>query len=256
MNTQRAQRLAAMMGYAVTAGTTALANSMLSHGFTAGAGDFLPSKDADLLTWATNFHTIGAANATDCGTIAGDWTTFNGFLTSYSASLATATDPSTRTPAAVTAKDNDKDFLVAESRSLARKIRGYAATSNDLLTSLGLTVPDKVPTRVAVPSTQPVLSIVSNSALTHQLRLRDATTPTSNAKPPGAKLAAVFCAIPATGSPSPGDYKFVGLATKRFMSVVNDSGNTGKTAYYKARWVNSRGEEGPDSDAISATIAA
>ena len=59
--------------------------------------DFLPAKDAELLSWKTDFSAAITATPTDYGLVAGQATAFAALLSAYSAALAIATNPMTRT---------------------------------------------------------------------------------------------------------------------------------------------------------------
>jgi predicted phage tail protein len=76
-------------------------------------------------------------------------------------------------------------------------------------------------TRVGVPTTKPVATVDTSRRLSHIIDFRDADKPRSTATP-----------------------------------YLTDSAgaDAGKTAHYWLRWVNTRGEAGPWSDTISATI--
>jgi hypothetical protein len=41
-----------------------------------------------------------------------------------------------------------------------------------------------------------------------------------------------------------------------FAGVENSAADSGNTAVYMARWINTRGEKGPWSEVITATVAA
>ena len=100
------------------------------------ASDYIPSTDAGVLSFASNFSTIVTAAPLPLGLTTSQATSLAGFVTSYSTSLTAATDPSTRGPAAVLAKDTAKRTLVAYLRTLARIV--HAKSNGDFLTRQNL----------------------------------------------------------------------------------------------------------------------
>jgi hypothetical protein len=60
------------------------------------------------------------------------------------------------------------------------------------------------------------------------------------------------------GSPpaGPADCTFLATTTRSTHLAEYDDGDGGKSVYYITRWINSRGETGPWSDTVAATIAA
>lgn len=91
------------------------------------------------------------------------------------------------------------------------------------------------------------------------IRLVDETTPTKKAKPFGVEGAEVYSYIPADGEEPPMDlekWRFEGLATRSTFQIAYNGDDVGKTAVIRAQWFNPRGEPGPASTAITATIAA
>jgi hypothetical protein len=103
------------------------------------------------------------------------------------------------------------------------------------------------------------LALVDNAARSHRLRLVDETTLTKRAKPEGVEGAEVYSFVAADGQAPPADltqWRFEGQTRRWDYTVSYDAADVGKTAYLKALWFNPRGQCGPESEPIAATVAA
>ena len=80
--------------------------------------------------------------------------------------------------------------------------------------------------------------------------------PTTKAKPAGVRGAEIYCAIATTAPADPAAYRFLALDTATPYLIEHAPADGGKTAHYLLRWVNTRGEAGPWSETVSATIGA
>ena len=87
----------------------------------------------------------------------------------------------------------------------------------------------------------------------------DANTPTSRAKPDGVRGCQIWMKVCEQGEQAPNDPKqltFVATDTKSPYVLQFEGFEGGMTVYYWLRWENTRGEVGPWSDAVMATIPA
>jgi hypothetical protein len=218
--------------------------------------DFLPSKDQDLDAWATNFSARITLAPTTYGLVAGDATALATLVTGFSSALATATNPVTRTAGTVAAKDTARAVLVADIRSLARRIQAFPSVTAQQKADLGLPIHDAVPTPVPPPATKPIVTILEKDNKVHVIRLADETTPNKRARPVGTSGAEVYSFV---GPNPPGDlegWRFEGIASRSDFDVDFNSDDVGKVATIVARWFNRKGEVGPVSNPITGTIAA
>jgi hypothetical protein len=60
----------------------------------------------------------------------------------------------------------------------------------------------------------------------------------------------------AAAAGDPANFTFLTMTTKPSFRATFKPAEGGKTAIYMARWVNTRGEEGPGSELEMATVAA
>jgi hypothetical protein len=68
--------------------------------------------------------------------------------------------------------------------------------------------------------------------------------------------AEIWCAVGPTPPANPVQYRFLALGTDAPHLVEHAAADAGQMAHYLVRWVNTRGQPGPWSETISATIVA
>ncbi len=220
------------------------------------AADFIPATDLGLTTWSANFESGIDTEYATYGLTSGQATAYTALDTAYQAAYTAATDPGTRTPVTIAAKDTARTALVANARFLAAIVNAYPGTTNMGRATLGLNPRGDTPTPVPTPTTKPLPVVLRYNPLQHVLQIRDVTTPTSRAKPFGSVGAQVFVKV---GTPAPADISecvLKGIYTKPFLPVDFDSADAGKLAHYITRWITRRGLTGPSSDIITATVPA
>ena len=133
---------------------------------------FLPTTDNALLAWSLNFSTLISATPTTYGLSSTQATAYATLHSQYSAALATATNPTTRTKANVAAKNTARDALKTDARLLAKIVDGQATVTDQQRIQLGLNV-RTVPTPVPVPSLPPEMDIVSVIGRTVKIRVHN-----------------------------------------------------------------------------------
>lgn len=218
--------------------------------------DFVPGKDADLLSYATNYSAKVTATPTAYGLVAADATALAALVSAYSAALAEATNPDTRTSSKVAMKNLAKAHLVADIRALSRKVQASTTVTVEQLSDLGLPIHKHQPTPIPAPATMPLVNVVTVRHGSHVIRLADETTPTSRAKPFGVDGAEVLVFVGETPPADIDQWEIKGLATRAQFQIDYDSADAGKTAHIIARWFNPRGHTGPNSVPVTERIAA
>lgn len=217
---------------------------------------YIPARDADLNTWAANFATLIAASPTSYGLVSGDATVITGVQTAFAAGYATATSPSTRTPQTVQAKNADKISMLATVRPYAQTIANNAGVSSSAKVALGVNPRTSTPTPITTPTTNPVLTIAQAMSHQHIVRYRDTiASPSVKAKPYGVIGVQVFGTVSATPITDPAGLDFLFQTTKSPFVATWDNTDTGKQAYYSARWVTRTGLVGPWSAVVNFTVA-
>jgi hypothetical protein len=218
--------------------------------------DWVKSNDAALQAQATQFSTYLTANAVALGLVAGDATTLAGFVTTFTTKLAIASNDATRTKVTIAEKDTAKAVLVADLRSLGRRIQANPSVTAAQKTALGLPVHDAVPSPVPVPVTRPVVSVMGVAQWDVAVRAVDETTPMSRSKPAGAVGLQYFSWV--NVAPAPEDlelWRFEGIATKSEFVISYNLADAGKPITIVARWFTRKGEVGPTSERVSTALA-
>lgn len=205
---------------------------------------YMPNRDADLSAWMLNFATLIAVDPTDYGLVAGDATAITAAQAAFTAALATATDPSTRTAATIAAKDAARAAAETTLRAYAQRIKANPAVTNEQRVDLGLTVDAFPPTPVPPPATAPALLLVNATPLAARLNFRDSATPLLKRKPAGVIGLELFRSIGTVAAVDPTQADYIATITKTPFSVSYDAGDVGKVATYFGRWVTRSGPAG------------
>lgn len=223
------------------------------------ANDYVPRPDGAFAAFVDNFwaklytwwelNSLNVDDLTDLGKAVDEW------HASYPAHIAAQA----AAEAASTAKDHARARLIALLRPTTQFVQTYPKTTNADRADMGITVREASLTPAQTPRTRPIARVTTGQRLTHTLRFSDEATPQLKRKPKGTMGAEVWLALtgPNTAPPPPGEaYKFVSVSGKGALLSAFTSADAGKTAHYCLRWASTRGEKGPWSEVISATVAA
>ncbi len=137
---------------------------------------------------------------------------------------------------------------------VAQWLRNNKKLDTGDLAGLGLTVPDEEPTAVTPVEYGPVLSVDKMSTLFHKIRVADPENPETQAMPKGHRLE-LQRFIGAANLPGTdlvfSTYKVVGRFLIKSEFTEEDKG---KTAYYRAYYLTTRGDRSPASDILPVLI--
>lgn len=217
--------------------------------------DYIPSNDAGVLSYASNFSTIVTASAVALGLTTSQATTLSGLVLSYSTSLTASSDPSTRGPAAVLAKDTARRTLVAYLRTLARIIQANPAVTNAQRFDLGLPARGTLPSPIPAPGEAPDVDVKSVSGRTILIRIHRASG-SRRGKPYGVAGANVYSHVGATPPVSIVDWTYEGHVSRpnNVEVVLPADVAGGSTVWLCASWFNPRGQAGATSAPVSTNI--
>lgn len=223
--------------------------------------DYIPDSDAAFQQWLANFVAQLEAQAGALPALAADLPALQAVRDAVDARMVAHREARAAAQAAQAAKDLAVRQAVRRARAAARRLQADPAATDSLRRSFGLTVPDRTRTPVAAPQSPPHVMFQAAERFRHTLRLLDGTGGlVRRGKPRGALGCEVWLRIEppagtgATGPAAAGEFSLLGITTNgRFEQVFKDPVG-GWTAHYRARWFSRRGEKGPWSETISATI--
>jgi hypothetical protein len=222
---------------------------------TAMSTNFLPTRDALLLDWSSNFNTKITASPTTYGLTAAQATAYGTLNTAFSSAYTTATAPSTRTRGTVAAKNAARATLKANARLLARIVQATASVTAQQKIDLGLTPRDVIPSPINPPTEAPVIEIVAALGRTIKLNLRTVGSD-RRGKPNGVQGASLFSFVGAAAPADLSDWMFEGSTTRTSFDVeFAPTIPAGSQVWLTAFWFNPRSQSGPACTPINAYIA-
>jgi len=216
----------------------------------------VPPGDPEFHAAVADFVTYANANLAALGLVAGDMTPVTTAQTAWNTGFANHNAAQSAAQNARQAKDDARVAMIDAIRVVVLKMEGSGMLSDPERQSLHITVADTTPTPSPVPTTRPVGQVDTSQRLRHTISFLDETTPGIRAKPAGVLGAEIYNKI---GGPPPtddSDVTYLATDTRSPYLVEYDSGQAGQIAHYMLRWINTRGERGPWSETVSATIGA
>lgn len=208
---------------------------------------YIPTKDADLIDWGSNFASVITADPAAYGLLAADALVIQTNFDEFQAAYTLAVNPATRTIVTIAAKDEEKAGFLSLARGYAAIIRANAGVSDEAKAAAGLTIPDPTPTPIPVPTTSPLLAAPLQGQGVILMTITDSATPTLKKKPFGV-LGGILYAGVWTGAtpPVPGTLTVVGLYTKSDNVITTASfASPGDKFRFQAQWYNRKGQLGP-----------
>ena len=209
-----------------------------------------PSKDSDLNVYVQMTVPYLITNATRLKVTADNQSAMSARLSEWNAEYPASQNPDTRTKTNIQNKDIARKEIINVMRSVFADVPASALTTQDRNT-LNLPLREGTNTPNPVPTTTPIGQVDTSRRLEHTISFTDEDG--AIAKPKGVRGCQVWYKI-GTAPIDPKELTF--LATNTSSPQVNtfDGEHAGQPAYYWLRWENTRGETGPWSDAVMATI--
>lgn len=205
---------------------------------------YIPSKDADFANWLANFAALITLAPAAYGLAAGDATIIQAAADSFAAAYLLATSPATRTAPTIADKTTERASAEATVRPYATAISRDTGVTDLNKTAVGVNLVTTTRTPVPAPSTPPALTLISATHGNQRLGYRDATTPTSKAKPFGAIGIELYRSVGIVSAVDPAQATYLGTVTKSPTDVPQAAGDVGKLATYFARFVTRSGPAG------------
>jgi len=217
------------------------------------ATDNIPPADADFNNWIVPFSNFVNTNAAAMRLAPNDIAPLTAAVATWS--MAYPAHNAATASATTTNKDQARTAIESLTRPLIQQLQASPKVTNAQRNTMKITVRATTRTRASVPQTAPMATVDTSRRLQHIIDFRDTASPKSKAKPAGVAGCEIWGKV---GSPAPTDIS-------QLVYVATDSGTpylaeytgaqAGQMVCYWLRWVNPRGEKGPWSEAVSATIA-
>lgn len=217
--------------------------------------DYVPKSDAEFNNWQNNLVEIVSENAEAWNIASTDLANLKTKQNVSVVAFAKANNKQNRTQADVLAKNEARQDYEKNLRSFVAQ---WLASNNKVTdvdrTRMGLTVKSGTRTAVPVPTTSPVGSVDFSVRLQHTVHFSDEASPRSKAKPAGVHGCEIYMKVDGEAPKDASELTYVVTDTATPYVVKFDGNKAGKTVYYWLRWVNTRGETGPWSIAVSAMV--
>ena len=216
--------------------------------------DYIPNSDADFHTWLHNFQNYATANLAPLGLTTADQTALQNVITAWEAAYNAHAAAQAAAQSARQAKDDSRDEAEAVLRPMSGQLQARTEVTDAQRLALGLPVRSTTRRASSTPTTRPVAQIDTSQRLRHTISWTDELTPTTRARPDGVSGCEIFSKVGEPAPVDPEELKYLALDTATPYIVFFDGSDAGKIAYYMLRWVSTRGERGPWSHTVSATI--
>jgi hypothetical protein len=216
--------------------------------------DYIPDPDAAFEAWSYQFCTFAGANLVALGIVAGDLIPVT---TAQAIWQAEFQDHLTAQAAAQNArqrKDNAREVFESAIRALVIRLQASPSVSDGERAGLGITVPDAINTPIGAPTSRPILAVDTSQRLRHTIAFSDEATPNSRAKPDGARGCEIFVKLGGAAPLDLSECTYLATDTRTPYVTEFDGSDANKLAHYIGRWVSTRGEPGPISETVSATV--
>jgi hypothetical protein len=223
------------------------------------ASSYIPASDSGFNDWLLNFSTKLTAAPATYGLTAPDATIVSDQAALWTAAYGPTLIPATRTSPAIATKDAVKAATLATVRPFSVNISLNASVTDGAKAAIRVTVRKVTPTPVPPPTTKPVIGILTNVAGVVQFQVRDATTPTTKAKPAGCIGVELWAAVGVAAAIDPSQARYVGTQTKTPNSWTAEPTDRTKIVTFFTRWTTRSGAggrayTGPWSDPVNTVI--
>jgi hypothetical protein len=216
---------------------------------------WIPNEDSQLSPFGINFATLVNTDPARYGVTPADAAEVLEAASAFTAAYQVWNSPATATSSNLCLKDEARAKLVAALRRVGALVRvSESVTAADKI-AMGVKPTPRSYPRTPAPQECPALSLTFNNHTGHTLRVYSPHS-TSAARPRGTVGVLLFRTIAETAVNHPDEARFVAFVTRDRIHLEPARGHNGKRATYFARWAGTKGELGPWSTPISASIAA
>lgn len=221
--------------------------------------DYIPSNDVYFSSWVDNFLSYLSANVAHFGMTGEEIESLADELSpAYQTAVLAHHQARNAAKSAGSQKEITRGELESAIRAVVARIQAYPATTNVDRDALGIPRrgESNSPANVPALDSRPSAIIDIRPHLKHVLRIHSENDVSPKAgKPPGVKGCEIWVK---TGSAPENinDMTYVGTSTRNPFIVTFQNEDANKMAYYRFRYLDSKGVPGDWSEVDSATIAA
>lgn len=211
-----------------------------------------PSKEADLNVYFQLAIAYLILNGTRLLISAANITALTNLLNSWNDVYPDSQNKNTRTKSIVQNKDIIREKIMDLLRTVYDDIPNSILTVEDRNT-LNITKKDYVRSPSPIPVTKPICQVDTSRRLEHTISHTDEDG--TQGKPAGVRGCQIWYKV---GAPAidPSELSYLTTDTASPFTHQFSGDLAGKNVYYWLRWENTRGEVGPWSDVVMATITA
>ncbi|MDR2120476.1 MAG: hypothetical protein LBP64_06345 [Tannerella sp.] len=217
--------------------------------------DYIPRQDGKFLEWAHKLILYLKAHLTAWGIDPDLVAPIETLYNIYSNAYTLAQDPN-RGKVDVLSKNESRDALKAALRQFVKEHLIYnSLITNEDREHMGLPIHDTKPTPPRVPTDMPIAEINFATHLQHIIHVKTGTL-TGRAKPSDAHSFEVWNKVGGDQPKDDSEWSYVNTSTRSPLTVNYPLADVGKTVYYRFRWLNTRNQAGPWSEAIISAVIA
>lgn len=214
---------------------------------------FIPGKDADLLVWSKANSAVITANPVDVLLTPAIATTYAGLVADFEEKLLAAKAENAGKTDRIR-KDQARKDLVAYARAWARNVQGNFAVTEEIRSSLGISLRNNPGTPINAPTQRPVMQVLSADGLYFKLSIR-AIGAEGKAKLSGTDGAVVFTYVGSAPEPDMSKWTLQGQVTRNDLTIEMPSTlQAGSQVWFRCAWYSPRGQYGPPSTPICAYV--
>ena len=214
--------------------------------------DSIPNKDPEFNDWFENLFGFAIPNAAALGLTDDQTKTLTDAHTQWVAAYPSLNAAEAAHHAATLVKDQTRATVESVVRPLIQQLQTSPNVTDEQRKKLKITVRSTTRTRTSAPASAPVANVDTSQRLRHIISYKDAVG--NRAKPPGVAYCEIWNKV---GTPAPtdvGQLTYMGNASRTPQLEEYSAAQSGQLVTYWLRWVSTRGEKGPWSEPISATV--
>jgi hypothetical protein len=207
----------------------------------------VPTVDAQLAAYSTNFNDLGTARPGDFSLSVSQMAQYTTLHLAWIAAYNAAKADGARSKALVVGKTDAKNSLLVFARELYGLIKASALVSNEDKTLIGVVVRQFDPSPIPPPALAPLVTLLSVTGRVALYKLTDATAPSSRRKALNAEGATILSFVGATPPPASASGWKIERQTGRttFTITFPNSVVPGTPCWVTVMWYNRRGEFSP-----------